>query len=85
MTHNRLKARLVAMRPHASWVREFSLVIAPFPGLGIRLDTYEMVNVLEVIVGEPIFDVTCLVGPERGREFTDEWLTKLGFEIAPYP
>jgi hypothetical protein len=80
-----LRARLVALTKTASWTRASDLPIAPFPGLGIRLDVYEMVNVSSVVVGDAGFDVTCIVAPEPGATFDDAWLTRHGFEVAPYP
>jgi hypothetical protein len=76
---------LVALTPGASWTRTYELPIAPFVGLGIRLDVYELVNVESVIVGDAHVDVTCIVGPEPGHSFDAGWLERHGFEVAPYP
>lgn len=66
---------------------EFDLSIPPFPGLGIRLDTYDMVNVTSVIVGDPEFDVTCIVENEGedNRYLSEEDCKRLGFEEWSYP
>lgn len=80
-----LRALLVAVTKDATWTRSYELPIAPSVGLGIRLDTYDMVNVESVIVGDVGYDVTCIVGPERGRTLDAAWLERLGFEVGPYP
>ena len=80
-----LKTLLVAPTPTAIWRRDFTLAIPPFPGLGIRLDVYEMVNVDSVVVGDTPYDVTCIVSPEGGEVFPPEKWTALGFEVGPYP
>lgn len=48
-----LKAEVVLVTPGAIWVREMTLPIPPFPGLGIGEDTYEVVDVDSVVVGDP--------------------------------
>ncbi len=80
-----LRTLLVAVTRNGTWTRRIELSIAPFVGLGIRLDVYDMVKVESVIVGDARVDVTCLVGPEPGRTFEVEWLERMGFEAAPYP
>jgi hypothetical protein len=63
------------------------LPFPPFPELGIRLDVYEMLNVESVVVGDPGYDVTCIVKLEDsdGSDITEEKCQALGFEIGPYP
>ncbi len=80
-----LKAKLVLPLKSGVWVQEWELSIPPFPGLGIRIDVYDMVNVDSVVVGDSGFDVTCICSPEPTGGFTDKQLAALGFEIAPYP
>ena len=80
-----LKALLVIPTKNATWRRYTELAIAPFPGLGIRLDVYDMVNVNSVVIGDPAYDVTCIVSPESGTPWTAAQLQRLGFEIGPYP
>lgn len=81
-----LKAQLVMpIRGSGTWVRTWELPIAPFPGLGIRLDDYDMVCVDSVVVGDHGFDVTCICSPEADSRMSDEKLSALGFESAPYP
>jgi hypothetical protein len=85
MNGERLRCLLVAVTAKATWTRRFDMNIAPFVGLGIRLDVYDMVNVTSVIVGDPKLDVTCIVAPEGGGTFDPIWLERRGFEPAPYP
>ncbi|MFT3712702.1 MAG: hypothetical protein QM817_34055 [Archangium sp.] len=80
-----LRTLLVAGTKEGTWVRSYELPIAPFPGLGIRLDTYDVVNVIDVLVGDPRFEVTCIVGAEKGQTLTPVILERLRFEQAPYP
>ena len=63
------------------------LPFPPFPGLGIRVDVYEMLNVQSVVVGDPGYDVTCIVQLEDStpEEMTFEKLEALGFVIGSYP
>lgn len=49
LTEGPIRALLVAPTREGTWLREIRL---PFPGLGIRLDTYDMVNVDHVVVGD---------------------------------
>jgi hypothetical protein len=46
------------------WMREMLLPIPPFPGLGIRIDTYKMLNVEKLVIENNDHDVTCFVTPE---------------------
>lgn len=82
-----LKARIVLPTESATWVRVMDLPIPPFPGLGIRVDVYQILNVRSVVVGDHGCDVTCIVGLEDTdpNEITDERLESLGFEVGPYP
>jgi len=89
-----LNAQLVLPTSTATWLRQFDLPFAPHPGLGIRLDVYECVNVTSVVVGDYGYDVTCIVELElEGREIElardEEWIaakcSRLGFEIGSYP
>ena len=57
---SRLKALLVLGSGGATWTKEYELPFPPFPGLGIRIDVYDMLNVESVVVGDPGFDVTCI-------------------------
>ena len=59
-----LEVRLVLPVADAAWVRDTELEIAPFPGLGIRIDTYDVLNVLAVRVAEVDNRVTCVVGSD---------------------
>jgi hypothetical protein len=81
-----LKALLVLGTKKATWLRAIDLAIPPFPGLGIRLDVYKMVNVISVVVGDHPYEVTCIVQMEKpGEEATEKELQSLGFEIGSYP
>jgi hypothetical protein len=48
----------------AVWTRDMELEVAPFPGLGIRIDTYDVLNVSAVRVAAAGQRVTCVVGLE---------------------
>lgn len=87
LTNGPIRALLVAPTDGGTWLREIRLPIPPFPGLGIRLDTYEMVNVDSVVVGDDDrwdIDVTCIVSWEGGGTPTDEQWERLGFESGVY-
>ena len=53
----------------------------------IRLDVYDMLNVKSVVVGDPGYDVTCIVELEDAApdEVTEQKREALGFEVGPYP
>jgi len=59
-TTGHLKALLVLKWNHQLWITEEQLLFPPFPGLGIRLDAYDMLLVESVVVGDPGYDVTCI-------------------------
>jgi hypothetical protein len=81
-----LKTLLVMPILDATWRRDFELTIPPFVGLGIRLDTYDMVNVDSVVVGDHGYDVTCIVSVEgvKAKDVTEKLLIRLGFEKGVY-
>jgi hypothetical protein len=82
-----MRALIVLPTKDATWVREMELPFPPFPGLGIRLDVYELLNVRSVIVGDPGYDVTCVVEFEDtdSGEITQGKCEALGFEVRTYP
>jgi hypothetical protein len=82
-----LRTKLVLLTREATWVSEINLPIAPFPGLGIRVDVYNILNVKSVIVGDAGFDVTCIVELEDAEEgeLTERKIESLGFVVGPYP
>jgi len=85
-----LKALLVLPWGDGCWVREYELPFPPFQGLGIRLDVYEVMNVESVVVGDPGYDVTCIVAfdemtPADRKRVTDDRIRALGFEEGGYP
>jgi hypothetical protein len=82
-----LAARIVMPTKDATWIQEMELPFPPFPGLGIRVDVYEVLNVLSVVVGDPGCDVTCIVELEDTdpSKLTEERCKALGFEERPYP
>jgi hypothetical protein len=80
-----LKALLVLGANGAIWRKEHPLPFPPFPGLGIRLDVYDMVNVESVVVGDPGFDVTCICTVEMGVVYDADRLRSFGFERGDYP
>ncbi|MGF1425670.1 hypothetical protein [Kitasatospora sp. LaBMicrA B282] len=76
--------RLVAEADGRNWVRDLELPFAPFPGLGVRVDTYEVLNVVTVLVDAADGAVTCTVAEDGGRELTAKKCASLGFaEGAP--
>ena len=46
------------------WLRDMDFPFPPFPGLGIRIDVYEMLNIAAVIFDEADGSLTCMVEPE---------------------
>ena len=83
----RLKTLLVMPALDNTWVRDWELPFPPFPGLGIRVDVYEVLNVDSVVVGDRGYDVTCIVhleGTDAGG-LTENRLRDLGFEEGLYP
>jgi hypothetical protein len=82
-----LKALLVMPTNEATWVREMDLPFPPFPGLGIRVDVYDLLTVESVVVGDPGYDVTCIVRPEDtdASDITEKKCESLGFEVGRYP
>jgi 5,10-methenyltetrahydromethanopterin hydrogenase len=82
-----LRAKLVLPTRDATWVSETEIPIAPFPGLGIRLDVYFLLNVKSVVIGDPGFDVTCIVEIEDANEseITEKQLEAFGFAVGNYP
>jgi hypothetical protein len=68
------------------WVKETQLPFPPFPGLGIRVDVYDMLNVDSVVVGDPGYDVTCICTLEGDSEdYTASRIQALGFQEGGYP
>jgi hypothetical protein len=63
------------------------LPFPPFPGLGIRVDVYVILNVRSVVIGDLGYEVTCIVEPEDTdpSRVTAEWCEDLGFEVRHYP
>jgi hypothetical protein len=82
-----LAASLVMPTKDATWRMEMELPFPPFPGLGIRVDVYDVRSVRSVLVGDPGTDVTCVVELEAADpgEVTPAKLQGLGFEAGPYP
>jgi hypothetical protein len=82
-----LNALVVLPTSDATWIREIQLPFPPFPGLGIRVDVYAVLNVRSVVVGDPGYDVTCIVEVEDTdpKDVTQEMCEALGFKVRPYP
>lgn len=82
-----LSALIVLPTKDATWRMEMELPFPPFPGLGLRIDVYEMLNVRSVLIGDPGYDVTCIVEIEDAdpNEITEEKCKGLGFQVGPYP
>ena len=81
-----LRALLVMPTKTGTWLRMTELPFAPFPGLGIRVDVYDVLNVDSVLVGDARSDVTCIVHLEGASDgASPEQCAAFGFEMAPYP
>jgi hypothetical protein len=80
-----LKALIVLGTTERLWVREMELPFPPFPGLGIRVDTYEVLNVESVVVGDRGYDVTCITRLDGAEPATEAKCRALGFEPGDYP
>jgi hypothetical protein len=78
-------ARLAMEAEGKKWVRDFDLPFAPFPGMGIRVDTYEVLNVVTVLVDDLDGGVICVVANDDGHEFTAKKCTSLGFAECEPP
>jgi hypothetical protein len=81
----RLKALLVLGCNEAIWTKEAQLPIPPFPGLGIRIGVYDMLNVERVVIGDDGFDVTCICTVEEGVVYDAYRLRSFGFQEGAYP
>jgi len=81
-----LQALIVLPTDKATWRMDMELAFPPFPGLGIRIDVYEMLEVQSVVVGDAGYDVTCIVRFEDADpdKSPDEKCEALGFEVGPY-
>jgi hypothetical protein len=85
-TSGLLKALLVLGWNQEIWLKESRLPFAPFAGLGIRIDVYDMLHVDSVVVGDPGYDVTCICTFEGGVEgYTEARVRGFGFERGSYP
>src|SRR5258708_39869551 len=67
-----LKALLVLGCNKSIWRKEAQLPFPPFPGLGIRVDVYDMLHVDSVVVGDrattsPAFAPSRATGPSTPR------------------
>jgi hypothetical protein len=81
-----LRALLVLGWNQQLWRKDANLPFAPSPGLGIRIDTYDMIQVDSVVVGDLGYDVTCICTIEGDAgEYSAERLESLGFEQGGYP
>jgi hypothetical protein len=81
-----LTALLVLGWNERTWRKETQLPFPPFPGLGIRIDVYDMLNVESVVVGDLGYDVTCICSFENGEdEYTESRVLSFGFEEGGYP
>jgi hypothetical protein len=65
--------------------KEIAMPISPHPGLGIRIDVYDMLHVDSVVVGDFGYDATCICTVEGGGTYTARQLQAFGFEEGPYP
>ena len=88
----KLKTKLVMPTVNGIWARDYELPIAPFVGLGIRLDVYEIFNVQSVVVSDFAYDVTCIGMMEKldgvmvdAETLTEEYCKRLGFVEGLYP
>jgi hypothetical protein len=82
-----LKALIVMPVLGATWVRELELPFPPYPGLGLRVDVYDVLNVDSVVALDPGYEVTCIVHLEGypPAKLTEKKIESLGFEMGVYP
>jgi hypothetical protein len=81
-----LRALLVLGWNQQLWRKEVHLPFAPFPGLGIRVDVYDLVQVDSVVVGDHGYDVTCICTIEGDAgDYSEARLREFGFEEGDYP
>jgi hypothetical protein len=82
-----LKSLIVLPTTDATWVREIELPFPPFPGLGIRVDAYAVLNVRGVVVGDQGYEVTCIVELDDTDpdDVTESMCEALGFAVSMYP
>ena len=84
-TSGPLAALLVLGWDQRVWTRASRLPFPPFPGLGIRVDAYEMLRVDGVVVGDLGYDVTCICTFEGDDPRTEAQVRALGFDESGYP
>jgi|GEM_PF-2439380 len=76
------RSRLVLYVAGARWVKDADLPIAPFPGLGLRVDTYDVLNVAAVSVDASTGDVECAVAEdEPAAGLTEKQCLLFGFRL----
>ncbi len=81
-----LEALLVLGFEQATWTTTITLPFPPFPGLGIRIDPYDVLNVQSVLVGDRGHDVTCICTLEGDATgYTADRIRSYGFEQRTYP
>lgn len=80
-----LKALLVLGWDQRLWMKEARLPFPPFPGLGIRIDVYDMLNVESVVVGDRGYDVTLICTLEGGANYDESRILAFGFQEGGYP
>lgn len=81
-----LRTLVVLQWQQRTWRRCIQLLLAPFPGLGIRVSVHEMIRVNSVIIGDAGYDVTCICTFEGDSDgYTDETMQHFGFEPGDYP
>jgi hypothetical protein len=84
-TSGPLRVLLVLGCNRQIWTKEVRLPFPPFPGLGIRVDVYDMLRVDSVVVGDLGYDATCICTVEDGAEYGEARVREFGFEIGGYP
>lgn len=82
-----LKTLLVMVVLGQTWIKDYELLFPPFPGLGIRVDVYDVLNVDSVLVGDRGYDVTCFVHLQSLEldRITEKTIKGFGFEEGLYP
>ncbi|QEL16096.1 hypothetical protein [Limnoglobus roseus] len=81
-----LKALLILGWRRQMWAKEVRLPFPPSPGLGIRIDVYDMLRVDSVVIGDDGYDVTCICTFEGGgKHYTESRVRGFGFEESGYP
>jgi hypothetical protein len=82
----RYRTRLLLTVAGEHWEKDLSVPIAPFPGMGLRVDTYDVLNVTEVTVGAAGHGIEAVVEEdEPASGFTERQCLAFGFHRGTDP